>query len=339
MTINYYNKLFHSSVGDFEDWGSLDAGEYAIINSGGSPTGLIMNSIYIFAFQEKCYTVFQAQTGDSPYTKIALKLHGANSPMAICNIDDAIWYISDTGEFRKTNGYTDQLMSRKIKNFTDQIINGRSIKDYYADTTYSLMPTMFFDEMNRCLRLYYASAGASYVNKCINYFIDYDIFTMADETYVGSCASAYSQYAYAGIVGNSNGSGHTYYFDNKYCSTTKTGKIDLGWISTGSENLVNVKKVEVWCHPQAGNSSPCNTVLTANVYTDPTNDTVSYTNSTPIINNGYGDQMEHYHVQVGGTHGVTDRFLRIELVDSGSFANYSIEHIFLEIGSEPYYGE
>ena len=184
-----YSRVYWSVAGDLEDFSSAGAGYVDVYSGIGGITGLATLGNLFFVFQEKAYTVYQYAIGDSPLSYLNTINHGCNFKRTIVEIDGVLWYLSDNGEIRKTNGSTDVSISGKIKPLTNKILNNRTIKDYYG-ASLNCVPHAVWDKFNNAYRLFYAGTSSN-TDKCLSYFIDKDIFTTASGTNYLTSASVF----------------------------------------------------------------------------------------------------------------------------------------------------
>jgi hypothetical protein len=325
MTANY-SRIYWTVAGDLEDFSGDGAGYLDIYSGIGGITGLATLGNLFFAFQEKCYTVYQYQIGDTPLNYLKTVNHGCNFKRTIVEIENVLWYLSDIGEIRKTDGSTDVSISQRIKPITNQILNNRSIKDYYGSYP-NTVPHAIYDKLNNAYRLFYAGTSSN-VNKCLSYFIDRDIFTTASDVNYLTSTSSFGYESYIGAFGNSNANGNTYRFYTNYSATNKTGTIDLGWISSGDpKKQIKIHNVELWVHAEQGVSSNCNATFTVTVYKDPATNTSSGTYTTTIAYNSVVDNLQKKRIQTPTAYG---DYVRLVLTDSGT-TNYSIDKLILEV--------
>lgn len=281
-----------------------------------------------FIFQEKCYTVYQYQIGHSPFSYGKTVWHGCNSHRTIVEIEGSLFYLSDVGEIRITDGSTDRSISDRIKPLTNKILNNRTIKDYYT-TSPNTMPCAFYDKVNNAYRLFYARTSTKN-DKCLSYFIDKDIFTTASATYVMSVMPTFGYDAYIGMYGNSSADGKTYYLVPDYSDVDKTGTIDLGWISSGNpKKQIRVRSVELWIHAQAGSTAGdnCTCTITITPYIDPATNTALDTYTETLAYNSVADNLQKLKIV---TPSILGEYVRLTITDTGSKKNYSIDKIIVD---------
>ena len=327
MVINNWNQITWSAAGDPENWSAPDAGFLTMTNGAGGITGLGTLGDLFFIFQEDAYTVFQYQTGDVPLNFVKLVNNGCNSERTIVEIDGALYYLSNSGEIRKTNGYSDVSVSTKVRPLTNKILNGRGIKDYYS-TSQRAMPHSFYDKTNNAYRLFYAGESA-YCDKALNYFIDKDLFTTSSGVYYGSSMSTFGLNDYAGVFGNSNLDGKTYSWTPAQSGLTDAGTIDLGWLSSGNpKKQIKIINCEIWLHAQNGvGADDCNCTVNVSVYTNPVTNAITSTTTLPLTYNSVTDNLQKKRFQLVGAVG---DYVRLVITDSGSYRNYSIDKIVVE---------
>jgi hypothetical protein len=318
-------RIIYSSAGDLENFSAPDSGAFDLPTTGGAPTGSIELGDILIIFQEKQYSVYQYQASDFPFRDVKSMPYGCNSEATIININGEAWYLSDDGSIRATNGYTDRLISDKVKPFTNKILNHRTSKDYYGNTTFNTRPVAVWDKYNNVYRLYYAGTS-SYNDKCLNYFIEKDVFTTASSTNVLSAAATFGVDSNVFIYGVSDGTGKTYSSIINYSDVDKTGTLDLGWFSSGNpKNKTRILDVEVWYHAQAGTvaGDNCDCTLTLNASIDPATNTTVQTVAHAISYNASADNLQKFRYRLN----LTGEYVHIWFTDSGSKKNYAIDKI------------
>lgn len=334
MATTWLNRVYWSAVADPEDWSSPDAGYIEVIEHGGAISGLKALGDLLFVFQEKVYTVYQYQEGDVPIYKVKTFEHGCAHDRTIIDKDGTIYYLSDVGDLRRTNGHQDDIISTKIRPLTLDILKERTLKDYYSGTAPSTVPNAFYDKVNNAYRLFYAGspdAGLHRCNKCLSYFFDKDVFTTASSIYVGASINIFGFSENIAMIGNSNASGVTNYLVPDYADGDKQGTWDLGWIFSGNpKNNVKVYNLELWIHAEDGdaidNSEDCDCTITATIYKDPSSSTALKTFSKTITYNGVADNLQKMLLPIN----TTAPYVRIVLSDSGTNRNYSIEKAIIK---------
>ena len=325
--VSFFNRVWWSAAGDPENFSAPDAGSFDVINGAGGITGLASLGELFFIFQEKCHTIYQYQPGDNPLAFIKTVWHGCNSHRTIVEIEGSLFYLSDVGEIRVTNGSSDVSLSDKIKPLANKIINGRTVKNYYDDAP-NTMPCAFYDKYYNAYRLFYAGTS-TYNDKCLSYFLDKGVFTTASGTFVMDIMPTFGYDAYIGMYGNSNASGITNYLVPNYADTSKVGTIDLGWISSGDvKKQIQVKNIEIWFHAEAGSieADNCDTIITVTAYIDPETNTALGTYTDTLAYNATADNLQKKRIRIDAT----GDYVRLVITDSGTMANYSIDRIIVD---------
>jgi len=326
MVLNWFNRVSWSATGDPEDWSGPDTGFLDIVEQGGSITGLAVLGDLFFIFQEKNYSVWQYQAGNVPFYKRETFYHGCNHQRTIVETGEAVYYLSDSGDIRVTNGSQDIILSEGIKPITLDFLNNRSIKDYYSGTAPDCVPHAFYDKVHNAYRLFYAGSSGN-TDKCLTYFIDNKVFTTCPDTNFGSSISVYGFDDYISMMGNSDGDGTTNYLVPGFADPDKMGTWDLGWISSGNAKAkVKVYNVEIWFHAEAGETAAddCNCPISIAVYNDPSTNTVYKTVTDTLAYNDVADNLQRKVISVGA---VGD-YIRLVLTDVGVSAsnrNYNID--------------
>jgi len=329
MVLNWFNRISWSAVGDPEDWSGPDTGFLDVVEQGGSITGLAALGDLFFIFQEKCYSVWQYQVGDVPFYKRETFYHGCNYQRTIVETGEAVYYLSDVGELRVTNGSQDVNLSERIRPITLGFLNNRSIKDYYSGTAPDSVPHAFYDRVLNAIRIFYAGTSSN-VDKCLTYFIDKQVFTTCSNTNFGSSISVYDFDNYISMMGNSDGDGTTNYLVPGYADPNKVGTWNLGWIMTGNpKSKIKVYNVEIWFHAEAGElaADNCDCTISINVYNDPSSNEVYKTVTDTLEYNDVPDNLQRKVIQIGA---VGD-FVKLIIVDSGSKKNYTIDRCIVKI--------
>lgn len=317
--LNFYNKLWWSAIADPDEYSTPDAGYITVTEAGGAITALAALQDYLFVFQEKEYTVYQKRIGDVPISKLYSKPFGCNSFKTIVEVDGSLIYLSSEGDIRTTNGVSDNSLSEGIKELTKNIINGRSVSDYYTGSA-NAMPNAMYDRYNNAYRLYYAGTSDK-CDKCLTYFIDKGLWTQATGVNVSASAPAYDTTTYISLVGNSDESGVTYNLVSKYSATDKTGVFDTGWLSSGNpEQEIKVRNMKIWVH--AEDSCDCELIVTA--YTDPSTSSSYTTDNQSLTYDGIPDNLQ---LITFNSVDCLSRYIRFVLSDSGSSKNYAISKV------------
>lgn len=325
MVVNFYNKLWWSAIADPDNYSTPDAGYITVTKEGGAITGLAALQDYLFVFQEKIYTVYQKRIGDVPISELYSKPFGCNSFKTIVEINGSLFYLSSEGDIRVTNGMSDQSISEGIKELSKNIINSRSVSDYYSGSA-DAMPNAMYDRFNNAYRLYYAGTS-SYCDKCLTYFIDTGLWTQASSVNVGSTAPAYDTTNYISVVGNSDSTGITYNLLSKYGDPDKSGTFDTGWLTSGSpENEIKVRNIKIWIHAEPGQSSAdnCDCTITVTSYNDPESSSSYATDSQTV---SYDSVTDNLQLVTFNSVSCIGRYIRFVLSDSGSKKNYAISKV------------
>lgn len=318
--------VWWSVPGDLEDLSGVGAGVLTLYYGRGGITGLKALGNLFFIFQEKSYNVYQYLTGDSPLQYVMTVDVGCNFDRTIVEIGGFLYYLSDTGDIRRTNGSTDEIISSRIKPITNKIIDDKSIADYYGSYP-NIIPHAIWDSYNNAYRLFYAGTS-SYCDKCITYFVDRDIFVTSSGTNYLTSINSLGYDGYPVTLGNSAGTGVTSVLYPNYSATNKTGTLDLGWISSGDpKNQIKLHNIELWLHAQAGVTAGtnCNATLTVSVYTDPTTNAVTDTATETLAYNSAADNLQKKRIQLNAT----GEYIRLVITDSG-VSNYSINRIIVD---------
>lgn len=324
----WFNRVFYSAVGDVEDYSAADAGWWDVVEQGGAITGLEFFGNYFFVFQEKNYTVYQYQVGDNPVFQRKTFNYGCSHGRTIVKRADKIYYLSDVGDVRVTNGYQDICLSEKIKPLVLGLLNSRSIKDYYSGTAPNCVPNAYWDDVNNAYVLHYAGTSSN-TDKCLIYFEDTKIFTTIPSTAVLASISTYGFTDYIAMLGNSGGTGITNSLDKKFASTDTTGTLDLGWLSSGKDDdPLKLYSVELWVQAEAGETAAddCDCTLSVAVYNDPTGGAVLKTVTNTLEYNSVQDNIIKLFFPINQV----GEFMRLVLSDSGSKTNYAIERIIIK---------
>ena len=322
-----HNRVYWSAVGDPEQFSTPDSGYVDVIEQGGAITGFATLGDFFFVFQEKCYTVYQYQIGDDPLRQIRVENTGCNYERTIVEIAGWLFYLSDTGDIRQTNGVQDRALSRSIYPLTQTIINNRTIKDYYSGSS-ATTPHAFYDEVNNTYRLCFAGESDD-ANKFLTYWVDTGIFTTASAVSLGSSVSCAGLTEYIAAVGNSAGNGRTFYIVPGYGDYNRTGILDLGWISSGNPNQkIKVYYIEIWFHAEAGETAvdDCDCTINVVVYRDPETNTISKTLTRTLDYNSVADNLVKKRININAV----EDYVRLVLSDSGSNKNYAIDKIIVK---------
>lgn len=322
-------KVVWSSALEPEDFTSPDAGDFYLQGDGGAITGAAKLGDLFFIFQEVSYQVFQYVVGDNPFSAPIRQFpYGCNAESTIAEIGGEVWYLSDGGDIRKTNGYSDVSVSDKIKPLMNLVLNGRTSSSYYGGDYSNCKPCAAWDKVNNVYRLFYAGSATANTY-AISYFIDQDLFTTTTYT-GGQFLSAVTDITGLVSGGTSNASGTSWRLIPNYSDRELSGTLDLGWISSGSPSKkIMVRSVEVWYHCQegySGDNCSCNLTITAS-YDPTTPTTASVTETKAIAYNDYKDNLQKWKFRPN----ITGEYVRVVLTDSGTYKNYSLDKLILDI--------
>ena len=326
MATNTYATIWWSVPGDLEDMSGTGAGVLSLYYGIGGIAGVRTLNNLFFIFQEKTYNVYQYAEGNSPLQYITTLGVGCNYDRTIVEIDGYLYYLSDSGDIRKTNGSTDTIISSRLKPLTNKILNDKSISDYYGDYP-NVVPHAVYDKYANAYRLFYAGDSA-YCDKCLSYYIDKDLFVTASGTNYLTSISSLGFDGYPLTFGNSDATGVTSVLYPDYSATNKTGTIDLGWMSSGDpKKQIKLHNIELWFHAQTGltSTTDCSATITVSVYTDPTTNAVTDTVSDTLVYNGTVDNLQKTRLQLTAT----GEYIRLVITDSG-VSNYSINRIIVD---------